>query len=141
MTLALSPQPARVTAQPAASSTRPMGDAPAAMSREDVLELVRDAVEEVRLARSPVAACVIRLPRDPSGEAVEVRPGSLERDACLGWARGGEHVLRTGEVELLEQRELGCRDDDGDRGAGIAGHRRIPVATIRAVSDTVPAHA
>src|SRR6266568_5401637 len=56
-------------------------------------------------------------------------------------ARGGEHVLQAGEVELLEQRDLGCRDDDGDRGAGIAGHRRIPLATIRAASDTVPAHA
>src|SRR6266496_1746409 len=136
MTLASSPQPARVTAQPAASSTRPMGYASAAMSREDVLELVRDAVEEVRLARSPVAACVVGLARDPPGEAVEVRPASLERDAFLGSARGGEHVLQAGEVELLEQRELGCRDDDGDRAAGIAGHRRIPFATIRAVSDT-----
>ena len=62
------------------------------MSREDVFELVRDAVEQLRLARSPVAACVVRLPRDPPGEAVEVRPASLERDAFLGSARGGEHV-------------------------------------------------
>src|SRR6266540_7338766 len=83
------------------------------MSREDVLELVRDAVEQLRLARSSVAACVVRLPRDPPGEAVEVRPASLECDAFLGPARGGEHVLQAGEVELLEQRELGCRDDDG----------------------------
>ena len=47
------------------------------MSREDVLELVRDAVEQLRLARSPLAGGVVRLPSDPSSEAHRAELGFL----------------------------------------------------------------
>src|SRR6266540_3707486 len=91
------------------------------MSREDVLKLVRDAVEQLRLARSPVAACVVRLPRDPPGEAVEVRPTSLERDASLGSASGGEHVLQAREVEgeQAQEVELPVRRERARRDSGV----------------------